>query len=241
MHAKAERKCLDCGKTLTGHSNPKRCLRCAARHRYIDIYGAPPERIITNCAVCGMEIVDYKTNRIKGNHGIHLCSKECRGIWNGVVNSIQRGGDGLQKKKSEKDKIYYRRKSDEIRKKRKKFYQENRDRLLAGLKAKSRTLKKQVLEHYGGECECCGEIILEFLTIDHIHNDGHIHRAELKGKGIKVYADIVKNGFPEGRFRVLCFNCNISRGFYGYCPHKPDEKFEYSRVPKNPGRKRTVK
>lgn len=27
-----------------------------------------------------------------------------------------------------------------------------------------------------------------------------------------------RNGYPKG-FRVLCHNCNMAIGFYGYCPH----------------------
>ncbi len=75
--------------------------------------------------------------------------------------------------------------------------------------------KEQVLNHYGNRCTCCGENHIEFLTIDHINGDGAKHRKETNGH---TYKWLIDNNFPEG-FRVLCFNCNCSLGFHGYCPH----------------------
>ena len=72
-----------------------------------------------------------------------------------------------------------------------------------------------VLEHYGPRCTCCGETNRGFLTIDHI--DGE-RGAEGSIKGVLLCAWIVRHGFPA-RFRVLCYNCNSSLGFRGYCPH----------------------
>lgn len=89
-------------------------------------------------------------------------------------------------------------------------------------------IKADVMAHYGGSCVCCGLDDLEVLSIDHIGSTGAAHRKELKSKGEYFgYAWIKKNGYPSG-LRVLCVNCNLSRGFYGYCPHDKD------RVPKPP-------
>ncbi len=68
-------------------------------------------------------------------------------------------------------------------------------------------------------CPHCDETILEFLTLDHVNNDGAAHRKELgwrKG-GQALYPLLKKLGFPDG-FQVLCFNCNCGRG-RGVCPH----------------------
>jgi hypothetical protein len=36
------------------------------------------------------------------------------------------------------------------------------------------------------------------------------------------------HGYPNNKYRVLCWNCNLSRGFYGYCPHEfPNKEYEY--------------
>ena len=82
-------------------------------------------------------------------------------------------------------------------------------------------LKKEVMDAYGGKCNCCEETTLVFLTIDHIHNDGHEHRRKLGvGGGTAFYCWLRKNNYPKG-FQVLCFNCNCGRSINGgICPHK---------------------
>jgi len=75
-----------------------------------------------------------------------------------------------------------------------------------------------VLAHYGGTCACCGETTSEFLAIDHINGGGSRHRKEVI-RGSDQAAWLIKHGFPDG-FRLLCHNCNMARGYYGYCPHE---------------------
>lgn len=80
-------------------------------------------------------------------------------------------------------------------------------------------LKEQIIAAYGGKCECCGENKREFLTIDHIGGWGRKHRREIGNSGTAIKLWLVRNKFPEG-FRILCWNCNCSRGQVGYCPHE---------------------
>ena len=80
-------------------------------------------------------------------------------------------------------------------------------------------LKIRVINNYGGKCECCGESIPEFLTIDHILGNGKDHRQKI-GRGYKIYKWLEKNGYPKKEFRLLCFNCNCARGQFGKCPHE---------------------
>jgi hypothetical protein len=88
-------------------------------------------------------------------------------------------------------------------------------------KPKRMELKLEIWSAYGGPiCKCCGEERVEFLSIDHINGGGNQHRKEITGfKQGNIYRWLKKNNFPEG-FQVLCFNCNMSIGFYGYCPHE---------------------
>jgi hypothetical protein len=65
-------------------------------------------------------------------------------------------------------------------------------------------------------CTCCGEKIIEFLTIDHINGDGNRHHREVANH---MHEWLVSKGFPEG-YRVLCMNCNWCIGKIGYCPHQ---------------------
>jgi hypothetical protein len=72
-------------------------------------------------------------------------------------------------------------------------------------------------------CSCCGERHIEFLSIDHIKCKENENRKLLRGP--KLYSWLHKNNYPKG-FRVLCFNCNLSRGFFGYCPHNKEKKYK---------------
>lgn len=83
---------------------------------------------------------------------------------------------------------------------------------------RSEIIKDLVFNAYGGyACNCCGETIKEFLTIDHVNGDGAEHRRQLKNRN--MYSWLKKNDFPSG-FQVLCWNCNLGRRFGKECPHK---------------------
>lgn len=81
-----------------------------------------------------------------------------------------------------------------------------------------------VLFHYSNglmNCECCHENIIEFLSIDHIDGGGRKHRQTIGNSSNDFAAWLRKQGYPPG-YRVLCHNCNLSLGHYGYCPHQVD-------------------
>ena len=85
-------------------------------------------------------------------------------------------------------------------------------------KKHKKKVRFEVLSHYSNgvpTCACCGEMVLEFLCIDHINGGGSRDR---KKTSSNIYAWLRKNAYPLG-FRVLCHNCNSALGFYGYCPH----------------------
>jgi hypothetical protein len=85
-----------------------------------------------------------------------------------------------------------------------------------------RRLKKVALNGYGHKCFCCGETQFEFLSFDHVKNDGAAERRKF-GKKMTAgsfYRMIVRQKFPK-RYQLACHNCNLSLGFYGYCPHNP--------------------
>ena len=90
----------------------------------------------------------------------------------------------------------------------------------AKLIARHRALRVEVLDRYGRSCVCCGETREEFLTIDHINGGGRKHVQEI---GL-LYRWLKKHHWPTEGFRVLCMNCNFSRGRYGYCPHERERE-----------------
>lgn len=82
-------------------------------------------------------------------------------------------------------------------------------------------LKQDVISGYGGKCVCCNESNLYFLSIDHINNNGSKHRKEF-GRTTKLYYWLKKNNYPREDYQLLCFNCNLSKGFFGYCHTVPE-------------------
>lgn len=84
-------------------------------------------------------------------------------------------------------------------------------------------LKVQVLSKYSKnnfpECVCCGETVLEFLTIDHINNDGHKQSMDERKA---IYYWLKRNNYPDG-FQTLCMNCQFGKRINnGICPHKKE-------------------
>lgn len=97
----------------------------------------------------------------------------------------------------------------------------NKERIRQAQKAYYQKLRLKAIEHYGGQCACCGEAHIEFLSIDHVNGrgSGAEHRKALGGRaGSWFYLWLRKAQYPLG-LRVLCNNCNMSLGMYGYCPH----------------------
>ena len=111
--------------------------------------------------------------------------------------------------------------------KQRSYYRRNRAKVLARLAAYNQRLKRQVMAAYGNRCACCQETHLEFLAIDHIGGGrhgtivGHKHRKSVSrgsNGGTNFYRWLRDKAFPAG-YRVLCHNCNVSLGHFGYCPH----------------------
>ncbi len=116
--------------------------------------------------------------------------------------------------------------SDILKKYRKssKFYKGREKRRLAHNKRVSERYRKTrllVIRKYGGEipeCKCCGEKTYEFLSIDHINGRGNQERKDYKpGTFYKLLLTTRKK--PK-QYQVLCYNCNMAKGFLKICPHK---------------------
>src|ERR1700759_3250988 len=62
---------------------------------------------------------------------------------------------------------------------RSKYYHKNKEKEDKYNRDRNRALRIECIKEYGGKCVCCNESISEFLTIDHINNDGTEHRKSL--------------------------------------------------------------
>ena len=107
-----------------------------------------------------------------------------------------------------------------------KYYQDNRERVLIKSREFQQKRKLSIIKHYSlGEfkCACCGETEIGFLSIDHIGGGGTKQKKELGGGGNMIHRWITRNNFPVG-FQILCYNCNMSKGALGECPHETERR-----------------
>lgn len=75
--------------------------------------------------------------------------------------------------------------------------------------------RERTIMAYGGKCECCSETEMKFLSFEHKNGGGRKERMKL---GSAFYVSLRKAIRKD--IGVLCFNCNLAKGFYGKCPHK---------------------
>lgn len=107
------------------------------------------------------------------------------------------------------------------------FQATHRDRLNRDSRDERRALRERVMAGYGNRCRCCGESRYEFLTFDHVNNDGAAHRRALFGSNrrassTKLVRMLEREGFPD-YMQILCWNCNQAKAFHGICPHRRDQ------------------
>lgn len=110
---------------------------------------------------------------------------------------------------------YMKNKADEYRK---AWTPERRTQDVEYKRQRQASLRAAALAAYGNKCACCGETTPEFLGIDHVNNDGSAHRKEMGTPAIYLW--LAQHDYPQGRFQALCWNCNLSKGFFGMCPHQ---------------------
>jgi len=68
------------------------------------------------------------------------------------------------------------------------------------IRDREQAVRREVLDHYGGVCACCGEATFEFLQLDHVAGGGTRHHKSLT---ISLARHLKKSGFPRGiRFSV---------------------------------------
>lgn len=111
-----------------------------------------------------------------------------------------------------------------------RYCDEHRLKMLEVQRQQRLRSKMEALNAYGGcFCNCCGEAEIKFLSLDHVNNDGYIHRKALFGKNqfaMLKYSWLRKNGYPtDYALQVLCYNCNLGKkANKGICPHLSKNK-----------------
>lgn len=82
-------------------------------------------------------------------------------------------------------------------------------------KAEENNAKIDGIKYYGGKCSCCGESIIEFLTLEHLNGRD---KTKKRRTGKAAWLEAKRAGWPND-LTVLCFNCNCAKGAFGSCPH----------------------
>jgi len=98
----------------------------------------------------------------------------------------------------------------------KKWREKNKNYYRPYAKEYARRIRREVIEHYGSKCVCCGETTYEFLSFDHINGKGKEHR-KITGTSLALW--LKRNNYPK-TIQILCHNCNQAKGWWGICPHK---------------------
>jgi hypothetical protein len=103
------------------------------------------------------------------------------------------------------------------------YSKDNRKMVYERARQYRKNTRIKCLDYYSNhtmKCACCQESIFEFLTLDHIQNDGAEQRRKFGERGnFKIMLWAIKNNFPP-MFQVLCWNCNCAKHLFGECPHK---------------------
>jgi hypothetical protein len=69
--------------------------------------------------------------------------------------------------------------------------------------------KQKCYEILGAKCIGCGHSDPDTLVIDHVYNDGQEERKQISI--IKLRNCIISSNNADGRYQLLCFNCNLKK------------------------------
>lgn len=117
----------------------------------------------------------------------------------------------VKERKKSYGKNYYKTHKSELYEKQKIYLIKNKEKHNKSRRDLDLKRKLKVYNHYSNyniQCNCCGEKELDFLSIDHVNNDGNVHRKTMKYD--RLHRWLYKNNFPSG-FQILCMNCNMSK------------------------------
>ncbi len=179
----------------------------------------PP--IVRACQTCGTAFRCWPSQIAKGG-GKH-CSTACYHTSRAVTPEQRREYKKLNARKHTATRDTWRAAhAQQVAEGKLRWQQANPDRTRESGKRYRARLRAEMLAAYGGKCACCGETEPTFLTLDHAQGDGAQHRRQYKQKGNGgVLAELCKAGWPQdGRFRLLCWNCQFGTQQPGGCPHQ---------------------
>lgn len=125
------------------------------------------------------------------------------------VCKIEKPLDDFNKNKTKKDKLDYRCKQCK-RKWRLEKLKDQEYAISNRLRHQQRTkrIRNDVINEYGGKCVNCGINDYRILCIDHVNNDGYMERKN-NPNTLKIYLFLERIGCPKDRYQLLCHHCNF--------------------------------
>lgn len=165
------------------------------------------------CSRCKQEKDISEFNKEKKNKdGLYVYCRDCQHkYYKEWFLEKYKKDDNWRKKFKHKSRDYYRKNPLA----RREYSKKRRD-----------NIRFEALKYYSKNeipiCACCKETEIRFLSFDHINNDGSKQRKKMKSNEV-IGEWLRRNNYPDG-IQVLCFNCNLSKGFYGECPHIEEQK-----------------
>ena len=127
--------------------------------------------------------------------------------------------DPKRQRQREIQRAYRARVRDKRREWNNKWMMTNKDRFTFLRVQSNARRRRTVLLMYADPicCQKCGFDQIDGLVLDHIEDDGHLHRKELgiscrgdKGDGKVIYELIRRNGKID-KLQILCANCNTMK------------------------------
>jgi hypothetical protein len=245
LPSNVEISCLSCGKQFTvwrSQSNRKYCSQACKKKHWSESGSTTGFLDLTDQEFDRVTVLGY-AGHFYGTHNAWHCRCDCGNYFTTTTNSLRAGstrscGCLARREGIEKPTIYVCTKCHLEFPYSPEFFHESksfrwgmapwchncyRPILRRRHLAFRKKLKLEILTHYSKGtpfCECCGVTGVEFLTLDHINNDGKADR-KIHGVGTQFYARMKRLGFPPN-LRVLCWNCNIARSQSpdNICPHQ---------------------
>lgn len=94
----------------------------------------------------------------------------------------------------------------------------------------AKQLRLEMIAAYGGDCTCCGERTYEFMTLEHVGGGGNEERRRYSpnakssnGANHLIIIRLRREGWPKGKYTVLCANCNMATKYGRTCPHQQNK------------------
>ncbi len=90
--------------------------------------------------------------------------------------------------------------------------------------------KFKFIDMYGGKCACCGEDNPQFLSLDHVEEDGKEDILAFKMNRYQLYKNATAS-YQSEKYQLLCYNCNLGKSTNGgVCPHRTGRLHNYSKL-----------